>query len=76
MLNIDELCEHLMGLLHTPIRRYDADGNCVATFHDRGEQQDPLIQDVSFLNKLRMMANPLTPAIVNLKAPCTVLFSP
>lgn len=63
MLNTAEFCDHLMRLLHTPIRQYDKTGKCVAVFQDRGEQQDPLKQDQVFLTQLLELANLNCPAI-------------
>lgn len=63
MLNTAEFCDHLMGLLHTPIRQYDNQGNCLAVFQDRGEQQDPVEQDQVFRSQLMELANLNCPAI-------------
>ncbi len=63
MLTTVELCEHLMGLLHTPIRHYDPEGNCIQVFQDRGEQQDPLRLDAGFLRELLALGRPDCPAV-------------
>lgn len=63
MLTTDELCEHMMGLLHTPVRRYAHTGECLAVFRDCGEQQDPLVEDTAFREQLLEMADPACPII-------------
>lgn len=49
MLTTERLCAHIIRLLHTPIRVYDADGNQTAVYVDHGEQQDVLSCDPDFL---------------------------
>ena len=63
MLTTVELCEHLMGLLHTPIRHYDSEGHCIEVFQDHGEQQDPLCLDTVFLQELLALGRPDCPAV-------------
>lgn len=49
MLTTERLCTHIIRLLHTPIRVFDADGNLTAVYVDHGEQQDVLSCDPDFL---------------------------
>lgn len=52
MLSIQQLCCHLIKLIHAPIRVYDRNGGREEIYVDYGEQQDPLSCDWQFEQKL------------------------
>lgn len=55
MLSARQLCSHLCYMLHTQIRLYDADGNCLTNDMITADQEDPLICDPDFASALLAM---------------------
>lgn len=51
-MTMEQLCQHLMRLIHAPIRVYDQDGQRIAVYQDNGEQQDIFERDQEFLQVL------------------------
>ena len=55
MFSVKQLCFHLCYMLHTPIRLYDATGNCLTSDLITTDQEDPLICDPDFASTLLAM---------------------
>jgi len=55
MLSVRQLCFHLCYMLHTPVRLYDAAGNCLTNDLIISDQEDPLICDPEFASTLLTM---------------------
>ncbi len=45
MINIEQLCSHIIHLVHAPIHVYDAAGAQINVYVDHGEQQDVIERD-------------------------------
>lgn len=45
MINIEQLCSHIIRLVHAPIHVYDAAGAQINVYVDHGEQQDVIERD-------------------------------
>lgn len=45
MINIEQLCSHIIHLVHAPIHVYDAAGEQINVYVDHGEQQDVIERD-------------------------------
>ena len=45
MINIEQLCSHIIHLVHAPIQVYDAAGAQINVYVDHGEQQDVIERD-------------------------------
>lgn len=52
MLSAKQLCAHLCYMLHTPVRLYDAAGNCLTDDVITVDQEDPLVCDPEFAAEL------------------------
>ena len=55
MLSAKQLCSHLCYMLHTPVRLFDAAGNCMTNDLVRSDQEDPLVCDPGFAAELLAM---------------------
>ncbi len=52
MLSAKQLCAHLCYMLHTPVRLFDAAGNCLTDDVITADQEDPLVCDPDFAAEL------------------------
>ena len=63
MLSAKQLCSHLCYMLHTQIRLYDADGNCLTSDMVTTDQEDPLLCDPDFASALLAMRRSERPVL-------------
>ena len=62
-MTIGRLCEHIICLLHTPIRVYSEEGMKISVYGDNGEQQDVIDCDPEFGQMLLGLRNPDCPVV-------------
>ena len=63
MLTAKQLCSHLCYMLHTPVRLYDAAGNCLTDDVITADQEDPLVCDPEFASELLAMRMDSAPVL-------------
>lgn len=63
MMTIEQLCQHIIYLVHAPIHVYDESGNQLEVYIDNGEQQDVLDCDVGLRKLLLEKKNPDYPML-------------
>ena len=63
MLSAKQLCSHLCYMLHTPVRLYDAAGNCMTNDLITSDQEDPLVCDPGFALELLAMRQSAHPVL-------------
>ncbi len=62
-MRIERLCEHIICLIHAPIRVYNKNGVQVSVYGDNGEQQDVIDCDQEFCQMLLGLRNPDSPIV-------------
>lgn len=62
-MTIEQLCRHIIYLIHTPIHVYGGNGEQLEVYIDNGEQQDVLDCDPDFRNLLLSKKNPEHPML-------------
>ena len=63
MLTTEQLCSHLIRIIHAPIRVYSGEGERIRVYVDAGEQQDPLSCDPRFEQELLALVREKTAAV-------------
>lgn len=63
MLSAKQLCSHLCYMLHTPVRLFDASGNCLTSDLVTSDQEDPLVCDPDFAAELLAMRRDCEPVL-------------
>lgn len=63
MLSAKQLCAHLCYMLHTPVRLFDAAGNCLTDDVITADQEDPLVCDPDFAAELLAMRRDSAPVL-------------
>ncbi|MCD8366597.1 MAG: AraC family transcriptional regulator [Clostridiales bacterium] len=58
-----QLCRHIICLIHAPVHVYDGDGTLLTVYEDYGEQQDLLLADDAFCRQLLGKARADTPLL-------------
>lgn len=63
MMNAEQLCDHIIHLIHMPIHVYDENGTQTAVYIDNGEQQDVIECDGELRRMLLKKRNPEYPVL-------------